>query len=365
MGRACRHRWRARRERSGRTRASRPRPNLVVLADAMHVRNAHLTTTFVVLNAGGARAGGSSVTLSVRSGRRRWTLKTGSVSSLRKHHSERLTLASALPAKLPAGLFTVWACADAAHRISESSEQDNCQRLGVFRIAATTHSTAEHAHADAALDYPHRPDRVHVRHASARHGLRGRLLGRRAALVRRHRKDPGDAVRVAARLRWRVERRHLHRRPGRRPRLPDNHVGGREDDCWDPNSDVPKVLAAIADVETHFNINRAGRPRRILLRRRPRVPHDLPQLPSVRRVTRREHLAVPRYRHERRAAAAAGRGNSGSSTSRTPGQRDHSRRPAGDRRDATRGISGDVAVDAGAPGRRSRRRRLPERTPTR
>ncbi len=38
-------------------------------------------------------------------------------------------------------------------------------------------------------------------------------------------------------------------------------VGGREDACWDPNADGPKVLGAIADVETHFNIN----PRRVIL----------------------------------------------------------------------------------------------------
>ncbi len=33
-------------------------------------------------------------------------------------------------------------------------------------------------------------------------------------------------------------------------------VGGREGDCWDPNSDQSLVLTAIADVETHFNIDR-------------------------------------------------------------------------------------------------------------
>jgi hypothetical protein len=33
-------------------------------------------------------------------------------------------------------------------------------------------------------------------------------------------------------------------------------VGGREGDCWDPNADQSKVLAAIADVETHFNVDR-------------------------------------------------------------------------------------------------------------
>jgi dienelactone hydrolase len=38
-------------------------------------------------------------------------------------------------------------------------------------------------------------------------------------------------------------------------------VGGREDACWDPNTDQTKVFAAIADLKTHFNIN----PRRVIL----------------------------------------------------------------------------------------------------
>jgi hypothetical protein len=33
-------------------------------------------------------------------------------------------------------------------------------------------------------------------------------------------------------------------------------VGGRDDDCWDPNTDQGLVQTAIADVETHFNIDR-------------------------------------------------------------------------------------------------------------
>ena len=32
-------------------------------------------------------------------------------------------------------------------------------------------------------------------------------------------------------------------------------VGGREDDCWDPNTDRPKLMAAISDVESHFNVD--------------------------------------------------------------------------------------------------------------
>ena len=32
-------------------------------------------------------------------------------------------------------------------------------------------------------------------------------------------------------------------------------VGGRENDCWDPNTDQEKVLAAIASVESHFNVD--------------------------------------------------------------------------------------------------------------
>ena len=46
---------------------------------------------------------------------------------------------------------------------------------------------------------------------------------------------------------------------------PDGHrpyisisIGGREDDCWNPNTDQGIVLAAISDVERHFNIDRHG-----------------------------------------------------------------------------------------------------------
>jgi predicted esterase len=33
-------------------------------------------------------------------------------------------------------------------------------------------------------------------------------------------------------------------------------VGEHEDECWDPNTDTPLVTSAIADVETHFNVDR-------------------------------------------------------------------------------------------------------------
>ncbi len=235
----------------------RPRANLVVLADSLHVRNAHLTTTFIVDNAGGARAGGSSVALSIRLGRRRWSLKTGSVSSLRGHHSEHVTLGSALPAKLPAGVFAVWACADAAHQVTESSEKDNCRQLGSFRISATTHTpppgttstvptnpipfdanTPQHVAAgsvDYWVDAPPSYDATGKTPETLLvwlHGCGGESSGDIYTV------DPGD------------DRDYL-----------TIAVGGREDDCWDPNSDVPKVLAAIANVKTHFNVN----PRRVVL----------------------------------------------------------------------------------------------------
>jgi predicted esterase len=38
-------------------------------------------------------------------------------------------------------------------------------------------------------------------------------------------------------------------------------IGGRDNDCWSVDADGPKVLAAIADVSSHFNIN----PRKIYL----------------------------------------------------------------------------------------------------
>jgi poly(3-hydroxybutyrate) depolymerase len=38
-------------------------------------------------------------------------------------------------------------------------------------------------------------------------------------------------------------------------------VGGREGQCWEPNTDQTLVMSAIADIKTHFNIN----PRRVIL----------------------------------------------------------------------------------------------------
>jgi predicted esterase len=33
-------------------------------------------------------------------------------------------------------------------------------------------------------------------------------------------------------------------------------IGGREGECWTPSADEPRVMAALADVETHFNVDR-------------------------------------------------------------------------------------------------------------
>ena len=38
-------------------------------------------------------------------------------------------------------------------------------------------------------------------------------------------------------------------------------VGGRDGDCWDPNTDVPMVLGALADVKKHLNVD----PRRVVI----------------------------------------------------------------------------------------------------
>ncbi len=256
---------------------SRPRPNLVVLAESLHVHNAHLTTALIVVNAGGASAGGSSLTLSIRSGRRRWILKTGAVSPLRKHHSEHVTLASALPARLPAGGFTVWACADAADQITESSETDNCHELGSFRIALTTHGSPPNTRTPpTTLSPPPNPPTPpptsnstvptspiaftadapqHVVASSVDYWVDAPpsydATGKtqETLLVWLHGcggESSGDI--------WTVD-------PGEDRDYLTIAVGGREDGCWDPSSDVPTVLAAIADVRTHFNVN----PRRVVL----------------------------------------------------------------------------------------------------
>ena len=249
---------------SARPNRQHARPKLTVIGRSERVAGGRVTAALAVHNAGTTRAARSSITLSIRLGHRRWTLRSASIGQVRAGRTSEVMLSARLPAHLAAGLYAVWAC------------DGSCARLGSFRINAVTHTLPpKHAPppqrtpAPTHMPAPPPPTSTvpsnpipftsdapqHVVASSVDywvdappsydatghtpmtlfvwlHGCGGESSGDIYTV------DPGD------------DRNYL-----------TMTVGGREDDCWNPSTDVPTVLAAIADVRTHFNVD----PRRVIL----------------------------------------------------------------------------------------------------
>ena len=219
-----------------------------------------MTPTIVVRNVGTKRAGRSSVTLSIRSGHRRWARVTVSIGRLRVGRTIRVTLSARLPVRPAAGRYDVWAC------------DGGCLRVGSFRITTVTHVPPPKRTSPPTHTLPPKPTPP----AST-------VPSNPVAIT-------ADAPQhlVASSVDYWVETPPWYDRTGRTPMTllvwlhgcggqssgdiytvdpgADRDyiaitVGGREDDCWNPSADVPTVLAAIADVKTHLNIS----PRRVIL----------------------------------------------------------------------------------------------------
>jgi dienelactone hydrolase len=190
-----------------------------------------------------------------------------------------MKVAVAVPSGLPNGSLPLHACADQAGKVREGAEGNNCRKVGVIRIAAATlpatpatptGSAAASVPIDpggltgptapassvptnpvpfskgtpftlssSASDYwvfvPNSYDATHATPTTLfvwLHGCGGL--------------SSGDIYTVS---------------PGGSQDWISVAVGGREGQCWDPDTDQPLVLAAIADMKTHFNID----PRRVIL----------------------------------------------------------------------------------------------------
>ena len=159
------------------------------------------------------------------------------------------------PTKLSPASYPIRACADARGAVGESSERNNCRRVGTFTVrrsgptgptgpTSTVPTNPVAFQTDTPLtlqsspgpqgtywvDVPdtydasnHTPTELFV----WMHGCGG--------------EGSGDIYTVSP--------------PGNRPYISIS-IGGREDACWNPDTDQNIVLAAISDVETHFNIDR-------------------------------------------------------------------------------------------------------------
>ncbi len=275
-------------------RRSVPRPDLVVSRGSVRASGGSLTGSFVVHNALRGRAARStSASLTARIAHRNRVLKRFAVGALSRAGSRTVKVHTKVPSGLPAGLLTLRACADGRGAVRERSESNNCRTVGRLRVtgsgaggspprptpgpapafapppvqspspAPTPEPTPAPTPASSVPTdpIPFTPDTVLPPGAGrtywtyvpaaydATHATPMTLL------VWSHGcggQSAGDIETVS---------------PGGGQSWISIAVDGREADaqgnggCWDPNSDSALLLAAIANVKTHFNID----PRRVIL----------------------------------------------------------------------------------------------------
>jgi CARDB len=231
--------------------SSRPRPDLTVSRGTVRSVNRRLSGSFTIRNVGDKSADRSSAALSVTVAHRRRVIKHFRVRSLGSLSSKTVTVSLKLPARLPAGSLPLTVCADSNHTIGESSEGNNCRRVGSIAVVgpgAPSSVPTDPAPFDEdsvfTLDTPlsnywiYVPTTYDATNQTPMtlfvwlHGCGG--------------ESSGDIYTVS---------------PGGDQDWISIAVGGAEDACWDPGGDQAKVLAAIASVKTHFNIS----PRQVII----------------------------------------------------------------------------------------------------
>ncbi len=227
-----------------------PRPDLVVSKGSVRASDGKLAGSFVVRNSGSVSARRSSAALTVRVSRRYRVVKRFTVPALDPAEKVTVNVTARVPRGLPAGSRSLRVCADRRSKLRERSEGNNCRGVGRLRIGSSgrgsrpsdpvrfkkdTVFTLDSAESNYWIYVPSAYDATHSTPISLlvwSHGCGGQ--------------SEGDIYTVS---------------PGGDQSYIAIAVGGREGACWDVNTDSAMLLAAIANVKTHFNIN----PRRVVL----------------------------------------------------------------------------------------------------
>jgi predicted esterase len=226
------------------------RPDLVVSAGSVFVQNGRLEGSFTVRNGGTARAGSSWAALTIRASGRVRTMGRFHLGSLGRSASHVIQVSVRAPSGLPVGSYGVQACADSSGAVHESSESNNCRRVGTIKVASSG-SGGPPASTVPPSPIPFQPDTVFTLNSpqsnywilvpSSYDGTHHTPTELFVWLHGCGGESAGDIFTVSP--------------GGSAQQYISIAVGGREDACWDPNTDQDKVLAAIASVESHFNID--------------------------------------------------------------------------------------------------------------
>jgi hypothetical protein len=230
--------------------ADAKRPDLRLAGGTVAQTPGGLTGSVVVRNAGGKRAPKTSLGLTAGS----TLIARITAPALAPHTKVKVTVSLSAPTNVGPGSYKLRMCADDRTAVRERSESNNCLRVGrLFVAQGSTPTPTGSAPTDPVsfqkdsvftLDSPETkywiyvPSRYDDSHQTPiplfvwLHGCGGQSEYDISTV------SPGGAQSYIAMA-----------------------VGGREGGCWDPNTDTTKVLAAIANVKTHFNVD----PHRVII----------------------------------------------------------------------------------------------------
>jgi predicted esterase len=221
--------------------ASAKQPDLRVASGTTQVSGTAVSGSFVVRNAGGRRAAPTTAVLRIGSSR---VLGSVPVKAIKPGARRTVNLTGGLPSGLAPKTYTLTACADAGKVVRERKEGNNCRAIGTADvIGAPTpagpivlepgspvqlQSGQSSYWAIAGDDQTQAPMPLLV----WLHGCGGDSGGDIYTVA------PTDSLAYVAIA-----------------------VGGRDGECWKVDEDTGKVLAAIDNAETHFDVD----PRRVII----------------------------------------------------------------------------------------------------
>lgn len=215
-----------------------PRPDLVVSKGSAGLAGTALTGSVQVKAKGQVRAKRSVAAVHLRAGGQDVVVQRVAVPRVRPGQPRTVSLAASLPAALPPGPAQVQVCADGDGKVKERSEKNNCRTVGTVVVPGPASSVpgtpiaftagqpfrVQHAGGDYWAYVPSSYDASHRTPTTLLvwlHGCGGYSQYDISTYATGY-------LSIA--------------------------LGGREGGCWNMAADPAAVLAAIADVKTHFNV---------------------------------------------------------------------------------------------------------------
>jgi hypothetical protein len=263
--------------------AASPSPELTITAGSFKVKAGRLTGSATVANEGAKATGLWTASLSVALPQRDKLLKRAHQRTIQVGESKTLRLGTNLPEGLPAGRHQVWFCARHQVAIATLTKAAGCRAVGVIDIAApsgpsaagggSTSASPAPSSAPPAPPAPPTPKAPipQVPTAPLAYEVNEPLLVNDPVgfywVDVPESYDPSNLTPITLFV-W------MHGCGSESggdiytvspetvggTKIPRNwiaiSVGGRDGECWDPDTDGALVFAAIEDTETHFNIDR-------------------------------------------------------------------------------------------------------------